>query len=171
MNILLKLVLVIKTIKNFHLAIFDRLGLVHGLLVYKTRNNLFFIARAGTEDIAEIAVVASGSEYPIEKIKLLKKPTIVDLGGHIGTFSVMLGKLVADNSRIFAFEPDKNNYKLLIKNISLNGLDPIIVPHNIAITDYNGKGYLKNVKINNDEYHLDTTATKKPNVRVKTLYD
>ena len=69
MNLFVKLILVIKTLSNFHIAVLDRLGVIHGKILYKTRNGMQFFARAGTEDIAEIVVVASGSEYPFEKIK------------------------------------------------------------------------------------------------------
>lgn len=169
MNTLSKLILVIKTIVNFPTAILDRLKLLNGTVTYKIRgNNLLFIARAGTEDIAEIAVVASGSEYKMNLIKLPKNPVIIDLGGHIGTFSVYTSRLLKNKCKIFIYEPDNENYSLLVKNIALNKIKSIL-PNNLAISDYVGKGYLKKENMNNDAYHLDNSNKKITNCSVSTL--
>jgi FkbM family methyltransferase len=169
MNTLSKLILVIKTIVNFPTAILDRLKLLKGNVIYKIRSeDLQFIARAGTEDIAEIAVVASGSEYDIKLISLPKNPTIIDLGGHIGTFSIYIARILKDKCRIYTYEPDTDNYSLLVKNIALNKIKTIF-PKNMAISDYVGKGYLKKENMNNDAYHLDNSNKKIANCSVSTL--
>jgi len=170
MNILSKLILVIQVFVNFPTAIFDRLGLIHGSVLYKTRNNWKFFCRAGTEDMAEVAVVASGSEYLLKKIFLPNNPIIVDIGGHIGTFSILMSKTYNDNCKIFVFEPDRANYNLLVKNIAINKIQSV-VSENIAIANYAGRGYLKTENMNTDAYYLDPNAKMKPNVKTNTLHD
>jgi len=166
---LFKLILVIKTIVNFPTAILDRLKILRGSVTYKIRNkNLRFIARAGTEDIAEIAVVASGYEYNTNSISLPHKPVIVDLGGHIGSFSIYMARVLKDKCRIYTFEPDDENYSLLVKNIALNKIKSIF-PKKVAISDYVGKGYLKKEGMNNDAYYLDNSKKKTPNCKISTL--
>ena len=48
--------------------------------------------------------------------------TVLDIGGHIGYFTLLLAKYVGENGRVFAFEPLPENFELLQKNIRLNGL-------------------------------------------------
>lgn len=169
MNKLFKLILIVKTIENFPTAILDKIGFIHGNILYKIRNkNMKFIARSGTEDMAEITVVTSGYEYGINSIKLLKNPTIVDLGGHIGTFSILMARKLKDKCRIFTFEPDEDNYSLLEQNINLNKIKSI-TPQKLAISDYVGKGFLKKEKMNTDAYHLDLSKKKSTNCEISTL--
>lgn len=169
MDLLFKLILVIKTIENFPTAILDKLKFLHGEITYRIRGSkILFIARAGTEDIAEIAVVASGYEYKMDSINLPSKPTIIDLGGHIGTFSVHTARLLKDKCKIYAFEPDEVNYDIFNKNIKLNKIKSITLK-NIAISDYVGKGYLKKENMNTDAYRLDSTRGKTPNCTIGTL--
>lgn len=163
-----KLFLLIRTLVNFPTAILDRVGFFRGRIIYKIRNNnLKFIARGGTEDMAEIVVVLSGYEYNTKNIKLPRFPTIVDLGGHIGSFSIYMAKNLKDKCKIFTFEPEEKNYSILKENILLNKLKSIRV-NNLAISDYRGKGYLKKEKLNTDAYYLGTSRKIK-NCEVSTL--
>lgn len=168
-NILFKSILLIKTIENFPIAFLDKLGLLKGEIVYKIRGeNIKFFARAGTQDMAEIVVVASGSEYDLDDIKsLLKNPVVVDIGGHIGTFSIPLALMLKNKCKIFIFEPSKDNYNLLLRNIKLNKVCSVF-PKNIAILDYVGEGFLKTQGINPDAYFLDKSR-KDFNCKVSTL--
>lgn len=157
-NKLYKSFLIIKTIDNFPLAFKDKLGLVQGEVVYKIRKTgLKFFARGGTEDMAEIVVVNSGYEYNLNNISLPKTPTIIDLGGHLGSFSIYIARSFKNKAKIFTFEPDKGNFKLLNRNILLNKIKFINV-QNIAISNKNGKGHLKNEKMNTDAYYLDSSS-------------
>lgn len=56
--------------------------------------------------------------------KLVKKSmTIVDCGANIGYYTLIAADIVGDNGKVFAFEPDPDNYRLLVKNIELNGFN------------------------------------------------
>jgi FkbM family methyltransferase len=169
LSILSKLILLVRAIENFPVAFLDKLGLLKGEVIYKIRGkNIKFFARAGTQDMAEIAVVASGSEYDLEDIKLeLKNPVVVDIGGHIGTFSIPLAFMLKNKCKIFTFEPNKENFSLLLRNIKLNKTSSVF-PKNIAISDYVGKGFLNTHGLNPDAYFLDNSK-KTFNCRVGTL--
>lgn len=47
--------------------------------------------------------------------------TVIDIGAHIGTFTVYAAKL-AGRGAVYSFEPHPENFRLLKKNVSLNGL-------------------------------------------------
>jgi FkbM family methyltransferase len=169
LNKLFKLTLIVKTIENFPTAILDRVGLLHGKIIYKIRRrNMRFIARAKTEDLAEIVVVTSGYEYNTKLIHLPKKPEIIDLGGHIGSFSISMADMFKDKCKIYAFEPDKENFAMLLENVALNKLHSIKAK-NIAISNFVGKGYLKNEKMNTDAYYLDSSNNENSNCLISTL--
>lgn len=45
---------------------------------------------------------------------------VVDLGANIGYFTLLSAKLVGPQGKVFAFEPEPENYKYLVKNIEIN---------------------------------------------------
>jgi FkbM family methyltransferase len=48
--------------------------------------------------------------------------TVIDIGAHIGYYTLLFAKCVGPNGRIIAFEPLPANFKLLERNIQLNEL-------------------------------------------------
>lgn len=54
--------------------------------------------------------------------------TVIDLGSHIGYFSILAGMKVRPSGRVFAFEPNRLSYEMLVKNIEQNGLKDIVIP-------------------------------------------
>ena len=61
-------------------------------------------------------------------IQNLVKPgmVFVDVGAHLGYYSLLAARQVGQDGRVYAFEPEPVNYSLLIKNIELNGYRNII---------------------------------------------
>lgn len=66
----------------------------------------------------------------------------VDVGANIGYFSVLAASRVGDSGAVFAFEPDPENYRLLVANAALNGLQHRITPVAAALSDTAGEGCL-----------------------------
>jgi FkbM family methyltransferase len=82
---------------------------------------------------------------------IIKQDThFVDIGANIGFFSILAAK-IASNGKVWSFEPDPINYRLLKTNIALNNLENIITPYNAAISDneeqlyFSSLGYEKNI--------------------------
>jgi len=48
--------------------------------------------------------------------------TVIDVGAHIGYYSLLFAKCVGPSGRVFAFEPVPGNFSLLKKNVELNSL-------------------------------------------------
>jgi FkbM family methyltransferase len=67
-------------------------------------------------------------------------PFIIDCGAHIG-ISVLYFKHIYPASKIIAFEPDKNSFELLKKNIAINNLNDVTI-HNSAIADFDGEAIM-----------------------------
>ena len=79
-----------------------------------------------------------------------KDDVIVDVGANIGIFTLKVSKIVGERGKVIAFEPQRNNYKLLIRNLGINKCKNV-VPINQALCDFNGKAtfYVKSVSLHN----------------------
>lgn len=51
---------------------------------------------------------------------------VVDVGAHIGYYTLMAAKLVGTNGRVYAFEPDPSNCRLLVHNLHENGYENVV---------------------------------------------
>lgn len=61
-----------------------------------------------------------------------------DIGANIGQYSLYPAIKLGHGIRVFAFEPQSNNYYALNKNIYLNDLKDCIAAYCVAIGDTNG---------------------------------
>ena len=138
-----KISLTLKAIRNINIFILDFLKIIRNKdVVYKTRNGVKIIARAGTTDAGEIVIVHADMEYPKRYFPQKEEPVILDIGANIGAFSIYLCKeLEAKDPTIYAIEPSGENFYYLKRNVSLNGFSSIRC-FNIAIFDKNGAGYI-----------------------------
>jgi FkbM family methyltransferase len=89
--------------------------------------------RKGTEDEKVLAHSFDNDIYfkEIPSFKPGKKPVIIDVGAHIGTFS-LLAHLKYPESRVFALEASWNTFEILKRNVQFNQL-PIKVFHNALL--------------------------------------
>lgn len=84
-------------------------------------------------DLAIFKEVFVDEDYSID-LKINPK-VIVDLGSHVG-YSVILFKMRYPGAKVYAFEPDRNNFKRIEKNVS--GMDKVSV-YNEVISGKNEK--------------------------------
>lgn len=61
----------------------------------------------------------------IIKNSLKKGDVFIDVGAHIGYFSLLAASKIGDEGHVFAFEPAPANFHFLLKNIELNGFKNI----------------------------------------------
>lgn len=73
--------------------------------------------------------------------------THFDIGSNIGLNAIYAAMLVGPEGKVYAFEPDEKNYKLLLENIELNNISNIVAIKN-AILDTNRQENIFN-SINN----------------------
>ncbi len=63
---------------------------------------------------------------------------VVDVGAHIGLYTLKAANLVGKTGKVISVEPDPRNYELLKENIKLNKLENVI-PLNVALSDFCGQ--------------------------------
>lgn len=84
--------------------------------------------------------------YEKEKVKIFKdiikeNDVVVDLGAHIGYYTMIAAKLVGKKGMIYGFEPGRVNFALLQKNKEKNEYNNIVLEKK-AVSDKNGKNKL-----------------------------
>jgi len=66
---------------------------------------------------------------------------VLDVGAHIGSFSIKASRLVGREELVVAVEPEIENYRMLAENIRINGLGNV-VPLLMALSDIPGQAKL-----------------------------
>lgn len=89
--------------------------------------------------------------------------TYMDLGANIG-LTILWYKFFNPDLEITAFEPDKYNYKIVLKNISINHLSKVTV-YNVALCDK--KGTMPFYTLLDDIQNLDSALTLNQNFPYK----
>jgi FkbM family methyltransferase len=118
------LVLMFRTIDNPGAFLSDVLGLSRGDVTYLIKDGSIRVhARAGTPDFYEILVVLGGREYDLALVTLrtANRPVIVDVGAHIGTFTLLALDHFRDlTPTVVAVEPALDNHEYLLRNLEAN---------------------------------------------------
>jgi FkbM family methyltransferase len=76
------------------------------------------------------------TRFLLEKIGITDEDLIIDIGGNIGWYSLVLS--YKNNPLVLAFEPDGFNFSLLQENVALNKKENIRI-FNLAVSDAPGK--------------------------------
>ena len=73
--------------------------------------------------------------------KIKKGDVVLDIGANIGFYTLLFAKLVGKEGKVYAFEPEPNNFALLKKTIEYNNLKNVILEQK-AVSDKNGTNFL-----------------------------
>lgn len=76
-------------------------------------------------------VAMAMDRYETETTKLFEgliKPgmVVIDVGGHVGYYSLLAARQVGPAGKVYAFEPEPGNYELLLRNIESNHYSNIL---------------------------------------------
>jgi FkbM family methyltransferase len=95
--------------------------------------------RVPVKDRAGLLMWAGSYEPKLTRLftKLVRPGWVVlDGGAHFGWFTVLFSKLVGPSGRVYAFEPDPQNFALLTQNISRL---PNVIAQPVALWDTRGR--------------------------------
>lgn len=84
-------------------------------------------------DIQTLGEIFNANCYQVRPEHLNGSKVVIDLGANIGAFSVLVAALGA--SKVYAYEPNPENYKILIDNIYNNNFEAVITPIQKAVID------------------------------------
>jgi FkbM family methyltransferase len=131
-----------------------RLG-VHGRSTLRKQcriGDLTLVVEVGNpRELSRVRTYAQEEPGTLEWIRDYVKPGDVfyDIGANIGLYAVYAAKKHQGAVRVYAFEPESQNYASLNRNVYLNGLADQVVPFCVALTDrprietFNVRGHLR----------------------------
>lgn len=137
-------------------------------------NNYGIRFKFKTEDVVGRHIYKSGeyeknlSEFVARELVFQEGDVALDVGANIGWYSLLLDKLMPENSLVYAFEPDPLNYALLSSNIELNNAGKV-VPVNLALSDKNEIKKLYQYSNNNLGRHSLLDINEGGYVEVETI--
>ncbi|MEW6144228.1 MAG: FkbM family methyltransferase [Thermodesulfobacteriota bacterium] len=65
--------------------------------------------------------------------------TFVDIGAHIGYFTVYAGRLIGKRGNVISIEPNPDYYGQVVRNIEINGLGENVRTFKIGLSDRSGR--------------------------------
>ncbi len=126
-----------KLIKDFLLRIgFGRVALfrrindfLHNHLVSKSVIVMGHKMYLDKHDLMSLSIDGPYEKASVDLIRsTLKKGCVcLDIGANIGYWSLVLARVVSKTGKVFSFEPDSDNFKLLTKNIEVNGYKNVVL--------------------------------------------
>lgn len=115
------------------------------------------------------------ANYEPETFEFLRrnvKPgaTAMDLGAHMGLFSVVMSRLVGNNGQVFSFEPTPSTRSVLKQVVKLNGCDHNVRIRGEAVSKQKGTFFFYDTgnEVSNAN-SLVQTARSKDKIEVKAI--
>jgi FkbM family methyltransferase len=143
---------------GYGLGRFYPIKIIHNFLLKHLRSN--FVITQGHKmflDSEDSLRLSTGvyDEFEIELVKKEIKPgdTVLDLGANIGYYTLIFAKLVGKSGKVYAFEPDPNNFALLKKNVKINGYNNVVLI-NKAVSNKTEKLKLYLCEDNNGDHRI-----------------
>jgi FkbM family methyltransferase len=94
--------------------------------------------------------------------------TFLDVGAHVGYFSVLAGRLVGARGLVLAFEPEPRNYELLLANVWRHGLtNAACFPWAVSATS--GFADLHVSESNTGDHRIVAAGEERQTVTVRTV--
>lgn len=78
------------------------------------------------DDVGVTLEIACTGSYEAQNLQLYKEAirpgmTVIDIGAHIGLFTLAAARITGSRGKVIAFEPDEHNFNLLQQNVAING--------------------------------------------------
>ena len=123
-----------------------------------------------SQDSLRLSINGIYEEMETNLVKKIVKngDIVIDVGANIGYYTLILAKLVGDGGKVFAFEPEQDNFRLLNKNIEINSYKNVVC-ENMAVSSSNGKCVLYLDHQNKGSHSLVDDGASKQTVEIKTI--
>lgn len=136
-------------------------------MTYRLRSGLRVELRAGSPDHGVFYEVFILRVYNPPGFAIGEGDTVVDIGAHVGCFSVLAGAR-ARQGRVLSFEPTLQNFELLRRNLEANRLGHV-VPVQVAVADKAGGREMFLSETNPGGHSFYRAADHVASTRVPTL--
>lgn len=110
--------------QNWYMLYVGRYGFLRKEIELIHRSGLRIKLRPNTDDLRIAKSNFVKKNYTKDFVPITKDSIVVDVGAHIGSFSIMVARSAY---KVLAFEPEPNNYQMLKKNVELNHLKNVSI--------------------------------------------
>jgi FkbM family methyltransferase len=122
------------------------------------------------QDTLELATqeVYEPLETALFKKELKAGQTVLDIGANIGYYTLIAARIVGPKGKVYAFEPDPDNFALLKKNVEANGYTNVVLV-NRAVSDKTRTARLFLNPSNRGDHRLYDSNDGRPSIAVQTI--
>ena len=107
-------------------------------------------------------------ETKVVQNEVRRGSVVLDIGAHIGYYTLMMARLVGSRGRVFAFEPNPANYDLLRRNIQINSYRNVTAV-NRAVSDMQTKTRLHLSEDNSGDHRIYDSKDGRRSVEVRSI--
>lgn len=137
---------------------------------YIANNHKFYIDK---EDSIVSEVLLSSKVWEEYETEIFKEnvhigETVVDVGAHIGYYTLIAASIVGNKGKVYAFEPDPRNFQLLKKNVREFGCTNVVLI-NKAVSNINGDAILYLNNENSGDHRVYNTGDKRRTIKITTI--
>ena len=100
---------------------------VHLLKIYVPRYHYQYFCRIEKGDF-----MPGHEDHILARFIPKEGDTVIDIGAHIGRYTIVSSKMVGKTGKVVAIEADMDTFQLLKRNVALNNLTNVL-PLNIAV--------------------------------------
>ncbi|HEX6253144.1 MAG TPA: FkbM family methyltransferase, partial [Nitrososphaera sp.] len=100
---------------------------VHLLKIHVPKDHYQYFCRIGMGDF-----LPGHESHIVGRFTPKEGDTVIDIGAHIGRYTITSSKQVGNTGKVVAIEADPDNFQLLKRNIALNNLTNVL-PLNYAV--------------------------------------
>lgn len=116
-----KFLQMVSSVHNWPRTLMDHLGVMKGSYICRLRNGYRFNVRGNSDDRHVIFEVLIKKIYPM---KIKQGSIVVDIGAHIGCFTIHAARPAV---KVFSYEPFPENFNALVSNLKLNNISNVNV--------------------------------------------
>lgn len=147
-----------------HMSLWDN------ALVYKSLSYLKKHPKLFSGIISPFQIISEGYEMDFFKKEIKPGMTVLDIGANVGIYTLTASALVGDKGKVFAFEPDKLNFKMLEDAVLKHSCKNTFL-ENIALSNKKGstKLYIDEVNPGNHSFGQKNLYKGKKAVTIQTI--
>lgn len=108
------------------------------------------------------------TETKILKEELKCGDVFVDIGANIGYYTVLASRIVGERGKVFAIEPDPENFFILEKNVKFNSCNNVVLIK-AAVSDVTGKTKLFLSDYNKGQHQTYDSGEGRESIEVNTI--
>ena len=121
-------------------------------------------------DSLDLSLNQAYEPFETELVRSLvhENDTVLDVGANIGYYTLLFARAVGPRGRVFAFEPDPENFALLKNNVESNGYENVALV-NAALSDKMGALKLYLCEANRGDHRIYPSGDDRRAIQIPAL--